>query len=133
MIDRGEFGVEETADSGGSVRLRLVGELDQAGIGGLNQRLGELKQSGATVRLDLSGLEFIDSSGVRCILLSLRDARRDHWQLEVDPHVSWQVERVVNVLGIGPVLWPDGNERSSDGTETNSDGTQTNSDVNETG
>lgn len=126
MADRGDFGMEETAESGGSIRLRLVGELDQAVIDGLAQRLDELKQSGATVRLDLSSLDFIDSSGVRCILLSLRDARRDHWQLEVEPQVSWQVERVVRVLGIGPVFWPEGNETGSDGTVQNSD-------VNETG
>ena len=106
VTDRGEFGVEETVQPDGWTRLRLVGELDQATARGLSQRLDELKRSGAMVRLDLSGLDFIDSSGVRTLLLSLRDARGDGWQLEVEPEVSWQVDRVIKVLGIAPVLWP---------------------------
>jgi anti-sigma B factor antagonist len=106
--DRGEFGVRETVDSDGRVRLLLVGELDHATTEGLVQRLEQLKETGSPVRLDLSELEFIDSSGIRILLITLRDARQDDWALEVDRSVSWQVERVVNVLGVDSVLWPDG-------------------------
>ena len=102
--------MEETVNADGSIRLRLVGELDQAVTDALSQRLDELKRSGATVSLDLSGLDFIDSSGIRCLLLNVRDARRDHWELEIERDVSWQVERVINVLGIAPVFWPEGPE-----------------------
>ena len=107
MDDRGEFAVEETVEAGGEIRLRLTGELDQATTGAFAHRIDELKRSGATVRLDLSALDFIDSSGIRSLLVSIRDARRDHWDLEVDRDVSWQVERVIDVLGIGSVLWPE--------------------------
>lgn len=108
MHDRGEFGVRETVDSDGRIRLLLLGELDHATTEGLAQRLEQLKEAGSPVRLDLSSLGFIDSSGIRLLLISIRDARRDGWDLEVDRSVSWQVEDVIKLLGIDSVLWPDG-------------------------
>ncbi len=106
MENRGEFGVEETVDSDGHVRLLLTGELDHATTRGLTQRLDQLKESSSPVRLDLSRLEFIDSSGIRFLLLSVREARADGWKLDLDRSVSWQVERVIKVLGIDSMLWP---------------------------
>jgi anti-anti-sigma factor len=106
VTDWGEFGVEEAVDPDGRIRLLLVGELDHGTTRGLAQRLDELKESRTPVRLDLSRLEFIDSSGIRSLIVTLRDARRDDWELEVDRSVSWQVGRVIDVLGIDGVLWP---------------------------
>jgi anti-anti-sigma factor len=106
--ERGEFAVRESVDSDGRVRLLLLGELDHATTEDLVQRLEQLKESGSPARLDLSSLEFIDSSGIRSVLVGILDARRDGWELEVDRSVSWQVERVIKVLGIDSVLWPDG-------------------------
>lgn len=114
MQDRGEFDVRETVDSDGRVRLVLLGELDHATTEALVQRLEQLKRSGSPVRLDLSELGFVDSSGIRSLLISIRDARRESWELEVDPSISWQVERVINVLGIGSVFWPDGDAPTED-------------------
>lgn len=105
--DRGGFGVEEAIDPDGRVRLLLLGELDHATTQRLIERLDQLRESGSPVLLDLSELEFIDSSGIRSLIVSLQAARRDNWELEVDPSLSWQVERVVKVLGIDSVLWPD--------------------------
>ena len=107
MQNRGEFGVEETVDPDGRVRLLLLGELDHATTEGLVHRLDQLRASGAPARLDLSGLEFIDSSGIRTLIVTIDNARRDNWELEVERTVSWQVERVIKVLGIDTVLWPD--------------------------
>lgn len=108
MENRGEFGVEETVDSDGRIRLLLLGELDHATTRGLTQRLAQLKENGAPVRLDLSRLDFIDSSGIRALILTVRAAREGDWALDVERSVSWQVERVIKVLGIDSVLWPDG-------------------------
>lgn len=107
MQDDGIFQVEQTVDPDGHVRLSLRGELDHATSDGLLRRLGELKTAGEPVRLDLSGLEFIDSSGVQAVLISVREARRDAWRLEIDPQISWQVKDVFDVLGLGAVLWPE--------------------------
>jgi anti-anti-sigma factor len=102
----GAFQVEQTVEPDGSVRLSLLGELDYVASESLLRRIDELKQAGDPVRLDLSRLDFIDSSGVRIILLSVRDARRDGWVFEVDRRVSSQVDRVFDVLGLSPALWP---------------------------
>ena len=107
--------MEETVDPDGRVRLLLVGELDHATTQELAQRLDQLRESASPVRLDLSGLEFIDSSGIRSLIVSLQGARSEGWDLEVERTVSWQVERVIKVLGIDTVLWPDAAD-STDGS-----------------
>ena len=108
MADWGtpSFELEQTVDPDGCVRLRLGGELDIAVAHALEQRLGELKASTECLRLDLSRLEFIDSSGIRTVLLAVRDARREGREIEVERRVAGQVERTIQVLGADAVLWP---------------------------
>ena len=106
MADYGVFDLDQGVDPDGYVRLALLGELDHASSDGLLKRIAQLKASGESVRLDLSRLAFIDSSGVRAVLLSVQDATRDNWRLEIDPQVSWNVQHVFDVLGVDAVLWP---------------------------
>jgi anti-anti-sigma factor len=106
MADYGAFDLEQSVDSDGYVRLSLLGELDHASSDGLRKRVTDLKASGESVRLDLSRLAFIDSSGVRAVLLSVQDATRDNWRFEIDPQVSGHVQHVFDVLGVDAVLWP---------------------------
>jgi anti-anti-sigma factor len=100
------FEIRESVDPDGLIGLRLFGELDLEVSDVLARRLDALKTSGEPVRLDLSRLDFIDSSGVRAILLNVRDARRDGWRLEVARQFSGQVERTIKILGADAVLWP---------------------------
>jgi anti-sigma B factor antagonist len=100
------FEIQESVDADGAVRLALIGELDIAVADQVEDRLREQRGDGDPVRLDLSGLEFIDSSGVRAIVLGLRHARRDGSKVEVDRRVSPAVERMIEIMGIGPQLWP---------------------------
>ncbi len=58
------------------------------------------------MRLDLSQLDFIDSSGVQTVVLGLKQARRSGQELEVDPRVSSSVHRLIDMMGIGRQLWP---------------------------
>ena len=106
MQGEGTLEVQRTVDPDGWVRLSLLGELDHASALGLEGQLSELKKSREPARLDLSRLEFIDSSGVRILVVGVRDARRENWQLEIEPKLSWQVQRVFDVLGLDAVLWP---------------------------
>jgi anti-anti-sigma factor len=104
--DEGAFEVEQSIDPDEWVRFSLVGELDLVAAEGLARQLNERKAVGDSVRLDLSRLQFIDSSGVRTILVTVRDARRDGWHFEVEHQVGPQVAHVFDVLGIRAMLWP---------------------------
>lgn len=100
------FGIEERFERDGTVRLLLIGELDVAVIDLVSSRLRELRKGGYGVRLDLSRLTFIDSSGIQEILRDLGGARRDGWTLEVDGPLTDTVARTVDLLGARPALWP---------------------------
>lgn len=62
------FQVIESHDADGCVRLALVGELDLAVADHLSARFDQLSKDAIRVRVDLSRLEFIDSSGIRTLV-----------------------------------------------------------------
>ena len=101
------FEIRERLETSGTLCLTVLGELDTAVTEKLSTRLRELKTIGRPVRLDLSQLGFIDSSGVQALLVALADARWDGWQLEVARQVSPSVERAAQIVGISQVLWPE--------------------------
>ncbi len=100
------FEIREGADADGAARVSLIGELDIAVADGVEERLRRLREDGRPVRLDLSGLDFIDSSGVRVIVLGLKHSRESGHQLVVDRKVSGPVARMIEIMGIGTQLWP---------------------------
>ena len=71
-----------------TVRLSLEGELDLASTRVLEDRLTSLRAKRRAVQLDLSKLQFIDSTGLRLLIRAFADARTDGWQLEIDPELS---------------------------------------------
>jgi anti-anti-sigma factor len=99
--------MRESVDDDGAVRLMLVGELDIAVADAVEERLRQHRDAGRPVRLDLSQLEFIDSSGVQAVVLGLRHARKCGHALEVDRSISPSVERMVDIMGIAAHLWPE--------------------------
>ena len=101
------FTIEQSTDASGAVQLALLGELDLAVAPTLTERLNELRASRAAVRLDLSRLEFMDSTGLGTVLTAVLDARRDGWSLEVERALGRAVKRIVDVSGVSPYLWPD--------------------------
>jgi anti-anti-sigma factor len=100
------FEMRESRDGDGTVRLTLIGELDIAVAGALRDRLRQYADSAQAVRLDLSELDFIDSSGVQAVVLGAREARERGHSLEVDPRISATTRRMVEIMGVGPHLWP---------------------------
>lgn len=106
LAGRRVFEVRERLDVDGMLRLILGGDLDLPVTETLSGRLEELKAAGGPVRLDLSQLAFIDSSGLQALIVALIDARSIGWQLEIAPEVSPSVERAAQVVGIAQVLWP---------------------------
>jgi anti-sigma B factor antagonist len=61
-----------------SARIRVVGELDMATAAILRTEIDSLRAEGIRrMILDLSSLDFMDSSGLRCILDCDAEARKD--------------------------------------------------------
>jgi anti-anti-sigma factor len=61
--------------SGATLHVRLDGELDLAGVARLEQELAGREDLIATLIIDLREVEFIDSSGLRAVLLADRRSR----------------------------------------------------------
>jgi anti-sigma B factor antagonist len=66
--------LRETANA---IVVAISGELDAASATGLRDQLISMIPSGSVVRLDLSGLTYISSAGLRTMLLAYRHARSE--------------------------------------------------------
>lgn len=100
--------IRRSRDAHGAARLSLIGELDLVGTRQFQEALASVRSDSAKIRLDLSLLTFVDSSGLRALMSAVVDARRDGFELTIDPSVSNEVRRLVEVVGIGEILWPTG-------------------------
>jgi anti-sigma B factor antagonist len=70
------MGIEVTAVDGEALTtLRLTGELDIASAPQVEAALRRAEAQGKSILLDLSALEFIDSSGLRVVIAADRRAR----------------------------------------------------------
>lgn len=98
------FEMREQRERPGTVRLSLCGELDLAVAGQLTARLNELAHHHQTVILDLAGLQFIDSTGLRTLLTQINHANNNGWQLRIDPHLTPTVRRTIELSGLTHIL-----------------------------
>ena len=84
--------------SGGSLRLSLTGELDLASAARLEGRLARLRAKKSPVWLDLSKLEYIDSTGIHLLIQTVGEARIKGWPFQIEPHVRPQVMSVFRLV-----------------------------------
>jgi hypothetical protein len=56
--------------------------------------------------LDLSGLRFMDCSGLNTIVAALTEAERAGRPLEVDPQLTSGVQRMIRLADVAEVFWP---------------------------
>jgi anti-anti-sigma factor len=98
--------LKESFDPDGVVRLTVAGEIDLTSAPALHNRLKELAAAGERVRLDLSGVDFIDSTGLHVLIENLADTGSDGWHLEIATNPSPAVMRIIQLSGAGPHLWP---------------------------
>jgi anti-sigma B factor antagonist len=75
-----DLAIEPVHEDGG-VRLVLTGELDLACASRLADAIVEHAEPGSTLIVDLTSLEFMDSSGLGTLLQAREDAERDGWDL----------------------------------------------------
>lgn len=91
------FEVQSLA-SGGS-ELRATGELDLAAVRVLDALLVTGESVGGVVRLDLTGVTFLDCSCLRVLMLAQQRLRSAGEDLELDP-VSHVVSRLLHLAGL---------------------------------
>lgn len=88
----------------GAAQVALQGELDLASARQMEEHLASLdEQSPARVVVDLAGLAFIDSSGLRVFLLADARARERGYELVLLPGQE-PVQRVFEMTGALDVL-----------------------------
>jgi anti-sigma B factor antagonist len=97
-VDDVDFDLTVDRDERGAARLTLRGELDLATAARLEQALA---QSGDDVLLDLRGLTFMDSTGVR-VLLEAAEAGPAGLQIVLPP--GGDVRVTIEETGIAPLL-----------------------------
>jgi anti-anti-sigma factor len=85
-------------------RLTLAGELDLASAANLVDAVSKHCGEGAeSIVIDIGGLEFVDSTGLRAILTSRVVCSRSHCTLAIEPspeRVRPQVRRLLEVTGL---------------------------------
>ena len=99
--DEIEFSVEVGGGPDGSL-IAPRGELDMATQGELRAALEQQAGSGA-VTLDLSGLTFLDTSGLRLILETAEAANRSGFAFKVLPG-SPTVQRLFEIAGVRELI-----------------------------
>jgi anti-anti-sigma regulatory factor len=69
-------------------------------VPGLESRLEQLCAEEQPVRLDLSRLGFMDSTGIHLGISAFNHAPADGWRFEVDPDVSRPVEQLFRLTDV---------------------------------
>lgn len=85
-------------------RLSVGGELDLATTPKLEQQARALLADGArSIVIDLADLTFIDSTGLRLLLLLRQQAADDGWRMLIT-RPSEQVQTILKITGTGTEL-----------------------------
>jgi anti-sigma B factor antagonist len=89
----------EVVRDGKTASVRTVGELDMAAVPYLSSEVAQLREAGCReVIFDLSGLRFMDSSGLRFFLDRYDEARQDGFSMALIPGPR-AVQRVFEITG----------------------------------
>jgi anti-anti-sigma factor len=84
----------------GRLRLSLSGQLDLASTPVLEDRLARLRALKNPVSLDLSRLDFIDSTGLHLLIREFGEARVKRWELQIERDLSHQLMRLFKLVHI---------------------------------
>jgi anti-sigma B factor antagonist len=82
--------------------LEVLGELDLANARTLSKAVEQAEASGGSVRIDLSELEFIDSTGIALLVAIHRRLGDD--RLSLQPSRTGAVRRVLELTGLDAEL-----------------------------
>ncbi len=103
IIELGELSMRSTR-AAGTHTISLTGELDLAGADAVEHELLRVEQTDARIiRLDLSGLTFVDSSGLRLLFNAEARSRADSGRL-ILLRPPERVQRVLQIAGMDKLL-----------------------------
>jgi anti-sigma B factor antagonist len=97
-----QFSVARSID-GETATVRVHGDVDLSSAGLLGTELKAAVAESGTVIADLSGVSFLDSTGVRALVDAYRSATKLGRNLYVEGAHSW-VAKVLDMTGVGPLL-----------------------------
>jgi anti-sigma B factor antagonist len=98
-----QFAIRET-DEHDCVHISVSGELDLATVPVLEKRLDALLAEKRAVRLDLSAVDYLDSTGVRLLIQVLTRQEPDAPAVEVEDSFTTHVRRVLELVGADRLL-----------------------------
>jgi anti-sigma B factor antagonist len=98
----GNFDVE-TQRQGSALVVSPRGEIDLATVDLVRGAVDAERQQGDDVTLDLRGVEFMDTSGLRYVLELVQRAERDGFEVRIVRGPT-AVQRVFEVSGVEPRL-----------------------------
>jgi anti-sigma B factor antagonist len=93
----------ESGRNGGTAWVRPVGELDLDTVPQLEEALAAMRAEARRLVLDLRGLTFMDSTGLRLVIRWDGEARRDGFEFAIVPG-SEVVQRVIRLTGMDDQL-----------------------------
>jgi anti-sigma B factor antagonist len=93
------FGIAEEEGPGGARVVRVHGELDIATAGDLERAVLRPREPGEQVVLDLAGLRFMDSTGLRVLMRARSEAKAGRWDLYLR-NVPANVQRLFSLSGV---------------------------------
>jgi anti-sigma B factor antagonist len=82
------------------VQMTVAGELDIATSPYLREDLRRELEAGHGVDLDLSGLRFMDSTGISVLVQAVDEFGAAECSLELSPELSDQVTRLLSMVGM---------------------------------
>lgn len=99
------FGIAEEPGAHGESVVRVQGELDIATAPDLERAVLRPRAPGEDVVLDLAGLRFMDSTGLRILLRARTEARTGRWNLYLR-NVPDNVQRLFSISGVEETVPP---------------------------
>src|SRR6202050_5042205 len=89
---------------GANLQLSIDGELDISTVPWLEAQIEATHESPTPLTLDLSGLTFMDSSGLRLLIELSERSRREAWQLSLVPSRHESANLVLRITGADTAL-----------------------------
>jgi len=98
-----DFSIEQLVGADSAVLLRPCGELDLATAPALEQQLLDVEEQACSLTIDLSGLTFIDSTGLHALVAARRRALEGGRTLRLI-RGALTVQRLFEMTGTEPLF-----------------------------